>query len=196
MWRRSRDAPMSDNLRNAGPAGQPSATAPSSGPLSPPRNLVPWPAPGESRVRGPLSTDPVDVAKHSHVFCRPTYPAAKAIELVLEHIRLDQDRDRLKRATEQLARDKAETEELVRQLERLREQPQARPEPKPERPLGRPSVIAGDLETLRRLRDEHPGSDCRAEFYATLPKGIKQRQVQQRYRDATEELRKRDKRDK
>ena len=38
-WRRSRGAPMSDNSRNAGPAGQPRATAPSSGRPSPPRSL-------------------------------------------------------------------------------------------------------------------------------------------------------------
>jgi hypothetical protein len=113
------------------------------------------------------------------------------IELELARIRQDQDRDRLKRATEQLARDRAETEELVRQLERLRVQQQ--PEPLT---LGRPSVITGDVETLRRLYDENPGSDCRGKFCASLPNGLKQRQVQQRYRDATEELRRRDKRTK
>jgi hypothetical protein len=185
---------MSDSLRNAGPAGRPSATAPSSGPLSPPRNLVPWPAPGESRVRGPLSTDPVDIAKYSHVF-RPLDPRTVEIELELERIRQDQDRDRLKRATEQLVRDKAETEELVRQLERLREQPQPQPQPEPTT-LGRPSVIPRDVEILRTLRAEHRGSLCRGEFIATLPKKLEKNQKNRRYRDADKRLRDGDKSDK
>jgi hypothetical protein len=180
---------MSDNLRNAGPAGQPSATAPSSDPLSPPRNLVPWPAPGESRVRGPLSTDPVDI-KYSHVFRSPD-PRTEEIELELERIRQDQDRDRLKRATEQLARDREETKELVERLKRWQE----REQPEPPTP-GRPSVLPGDIETLRKLRDEHPGSDCRGEFIATLPKNLEKNQKNRRYRDANKRLRDGDKSDK
>jgi len=122
----SRGAPMSDNSRNAGPAGQPRATAPSSGPLSPPRSLsgrsdedptspmrrpAPWPAPGESRVHGPLSVDDVD-EYISRVF-RPPDPAAKAIELRLERIRQDQYQYRLDRAVEALERDRAELKELL-----------------------------------------------------------------------------------
>jgi hypothetical protein len=149
------------------------------------KNLAPWPAPGESRVRGPLSTDPADIAKYSHVFD----PATKAIELVREHIRLDQDRDWLKRANEQLTRDREETKELVRQLKSLQQQPQP-----PTR--GRPSVIPGDGETLRNLRAEHPGSTCRGEFLATLPKDLEKNQKNRRYRDADKWLRDGDKSDK
>jgi hypothetical protein len=190
---------MSDNSRNAGPAGQPRATAPSSGPLSPPRSLpdqsdedptsfvrgpTPWPAPGESHVHGPLSTDRVDEYV-SRVF-RPPDPVAKEIELRLERIRQKRDRYRLKRAIKQLARDQTELEELAGQLERLR-QPQAQPEP-PLRP-GRPTVISGDVETLRTLRAEHPGSPCRGEFIATLPKDLQKRQKAKRYHDADKALR-------
>jgi hypothetical protein len=140
MWCPSRGAPMSDNLRNAGPAGQPRATAPSSGPLSPPRSLsgrsdedptslmkkrAPWPAPGESPVYGPLSIDHIDEYV-SRVF-RPPDPAAKAIELKLERIRLKRGRYQLKSAVEQLARDQKEVEGLVEQLKRLQE-PQRQPQ--------------------------------------------------------------------
>ena len=118
---RSRAAPMSDNSRIAGPAGQPCATASFVGsavaapqpsgrsdedPTISMKKLAPWPAPGESRVHGPLSIDHVDEYV-SRVF-RPPDPAAKAIELELERIRLKQDRYRLKSAVEQLARDRKE----------------------------------------------------------------------------------------
>jgi hypothetical protein len=145
-------------------------------------------------VRGPLSSDPVDIAKYSHV-SRPPDPRTAEIELELERIRQDQDRDRLKRATEQLARDREETKELVRQLERLREQQQAQPEPEPPT-LGRPSVIPGDVEILRTLRAEHRGSLCRGEFIATLPKNLEKNQKNRRYRDANKRLRDGDKSDK
>jgi hypothetical protein len=137
---------MSDSSRNAGPAGQPRATTPSSGRLSPPRSPsgrsdedptspmrgpTPWPAPGESHVHGPLSTDRVDEYV-SRVF-RPPDPVAKEIELRLERIRQDQDRYRLARAVEELVRDRADLEELAGQLKRLREpQPQPQPEPQPQ----------------------------------------------------------------
>lgn len=164
MWCPSRGAPMSDNLRNAGPAGQPRATAPSSGPLSPPRSLsgrsdedptslmkkrAPWPAPGESPVYGPLSIDHMDEYV-SRVF-RPPNPAAKAIELKLERIRLKRGRYQLKSAVEQLARDQKEVEGLVEQLKRLQE-PQPQPQRSGDRPAGDPSAkktrsFSGDCAT-------------------------------------------------
>jgi hypothetical protein len=89
------------------------------------KKLAPWPAPDESGVRGPLSPDHMDEYV-SRVF-RPPDPAAKAIELKLERIRLKRGRYQLKNAVEQLARDRKEMEELAEQLRRLREpQPQRR----------------------------------------------------------------------
>ena len=121
------------------------------------KKLAPWPAPGESPVHGPLSVDHVD-EYISRVF-RPPDPAAKAIELGLERIRQKRDRYRLKRAVEQLARDRKELEGLAEQLKRLRE-----PKPQP-RPRGRRSERRGNKELLRELRDKH-GGDCRGEFCA------------------------------
>jgi hypothetical protein len=147
-------------------------------------NRAPWPAPGESRVHGPLSIDRADeyISRAFH----PPDPAAKAIELGLERIRQKRDRYRLKRAIKQLARDRTELEELAGRLERLRE---PRPKPEPPRGPGRPPVISGDVETLRTLRAEHPGSPCRGEFYATLPKDLEKRQRAKRYHDADKMLR-------
>jgi hypothetical protein len=148
------------------------------------KNPAPWPTPGESRVHGPLSADHAD-EYISRVF-RPTDLVNKEIELGLERIRQDRDRYRLKRDVEQLARDRAEFEELAEQLRRLRE-----PQPQPQR--GRPSVISGDAETLRTLRAAHLGSPCRGEFLATLPKDLQKRQKAKRYHDADEELKRTDK---
>ena len=128
-------------------------------------------------VYGPLSIDHVDEYV-SRVF-RPPDPVAKEIELGLERIRQDQDRYRLKRAVEQLARDREELEELAGQLKRLREpqpEPQAEPEPEPgpelkpepqrqPRPRGRPPEREDNKELLRKLRDKH-GGDCKTEFCA------------------------------
>jgi hypothetical protein len=144
------------------------------------KKVAPWPAPGESSVHGPLSPDHTDEYV-SRVF-RPPDLAAKEIELGLERIRQDRDRYRLKRAVEKLARDREELAELGEQWKRLRE-------PRSQAPLGRPSVIPGDAETLRTLRAEHPGSLCRSKFRATLPKDLQKRQKAKRYRDADERLR-------
>jgi hypothetical protein len=129
------------------------------------RGPTPWPAPGESHVHGPLSTDRVDEYV-SRVF-RPPDPVAKEIELRLERIRQDQDRYRLARAVEELVRDRADLEELAGQLKRLREpQPQPQPEPQPQpRSRGRRSERGDNKELLRELRDKH-GGDCRGEFCA------------------------------
>jgi hypothetical protein len=121
------------------------------------RRPAPWPAPGESCVYGPLSTDHAD-EYISRVF-RPPDLALKAIELKLDQIRLDQDRDRLARDVEELARYREETKELLGQLKRLQE-----PRPQP-RPPGRRSEREENKELLRGLRDKH-GGDCRDEFCA------------------------------
>ena len=142
-------------------------------------------------MHGPLSTDRIDEYV-SRVFLPPD-PATKAIELRLERIRQKRDRHQLKRAVAQLARDHAETDELLKQLECLR-QPQQRAEAEPTPQLepqrGRPSVIPGDVETLCALRAEHPGSRCRGEFLATLPKDLQKRQKAKRYYDADKVTRK------
>jgi hypothetical protein len=140
------------------------------------RRPTPWPAPGESRVHGPLSTDHAD-EYISRVFLPPD-PALREIELELDRIRYEQERDRLARAVEDLARDREETKELIERLKRLQQ-----PQPEPPRP-GRPTVLSGDVETLRTLRDEHLGSLCRGEFIATLPKELQKGQRAKRYRDA------------
>jgi hypothetical protein len=144
------------------------------------RRPTPWPAPGESCVYGPLSTDHAD-EYISRVF-RPPDPALVEIELKLGQIRLDRDRDRLARDVEELARDREETKEPIEQLRRLQQ-------PEPRRP-GRPTVVSRDAETLRTLRAEHPGSLCRGEFIATLPKDLQKGQRAKRYRDADEAERK------
>jgi hypothetical protein len=146
--------------------------------------LAPWPAPDESGVRGPLSLDHMDEYV-SRVF-RPRDPVAEEIGLGLERIRYEQDRYRLERDVEQLARDREELKELAAQLERLR---QPRPQPEPPLRPGRPTVISGDVETLRTLRGEILGSPCRGEFIATLPKDLQKRQKAKRYHDADKMLR-------
>jgi hypothetical protein len=125
------------------------------------KKRAPWPAPGESPVYGPLSIDHMDEYV-SRVF-RPPNPAAKAIELKLERIRLKRGRYQLKSAVEQLARDQKEVEGLVEQLKRLQE-PQPQPQPQ-RRPPGRRSEREENKELLRGLRDKH-GGDCRGEFCA------------------------------
>ena len=106
---------------------------------------------------GPLSIDHIDeyVSRAFH----PPDPAAKAIELKLDQILLKRGRHQLKRAVEQLARDRKEVEGLVEQLKRLQEK---RPQP---RPPGRRSEREEHKELLRGLRDKH-GGDCRGEFCA------------------------------
>jgi hypothetical protein len=146
------------------------------------RNPTPRAAPGESRVHGPLSVDHVD--EYISRLFRPPNPVAKEIELGLERIRQDRDRYLLQRAVEQLARDREELRGLAEQLKCL---PQ--PQPGPQQPRGRPTVISGDVETLRMLRAEHLGSLCRGEFLATLPKDLQKRQKAKRYHDADEMLR-------
>jgi hypothetical protein len=160
MWCPSRGAPMSDNLRNAGPAGQPRATAPSSGPLSPPRSLsgrsdegptspmrrpAPWPAPGESRVHGPLSPDHMDEYV-SRVF-RPCDPGAEEPSGADEEER--------------------EFEEMLAAVRRKKpgHKKVPAPPPKPRRPRGRPG--SDDKKIYAAIRRDHPG-DGKAEFFAAL----------------------------
>jgi hypothetical protein len=162
---------MSDNSRNAGPDGpasfvgsavaapQPFRPDSDEDPTSSMKKLAPWPAPDESGVRGPLSPDHMDEYV-SRVF-RPPDPAAKAIELKLERIRLKRGRYQLKNAVEQLARDRKEMEELAEQLRRLRE-----PQPQ-RRKRGRRSERGDNRELLRGLRDKH-GGDGRSEFCAAF----------------------------
>jgi hypothetical protein len=168
---------MSDNSRNAGPDGHPSALASFVGsavaapqpfrpdsdedPTSPMKKLAPWPAPDESGVHGPLSLDHMD--KYISRAFRPPDPALREIELKLDQIRYEQERDRLKLAVERLARDRKEMEELAEQLRRLREsQPQLQL-----RRRGRRSEREDNKELLRGLRDKH-GGDCRGEFCAAF----------------------------
>jgi hypothetical protein len=133
-------------------------------------------------VHGPLSIHQVD--EYILRLLRPPDPIAKEIELGLERIRYERDRYRLERDVERLARDREELRGLAEQLKGL---PQPQPEPQP--PRGRPTVISGDVETLRTLRAEHLGSLCRGEFLATLPKVLQKRQKAKRYHDADEMLR-------
>jgi hypothetical protein len=126
------------------------------------KKLAPWPAPDESRVHGPLSTDRAD-EYISRVF-RPPDPVAKEIELRLERIHLDQDLDRLKCAAEGLERDRAESKELIGELKRLQAEAATKSALQP-RPPGRPSERVDNKEFLRELRDKH-GGDCRGEFCA------------------------------
>jgi hypothetical protein len=152
------------------------------------KKLAPWPAPGESRVHGPLSTDHMD-EYIARVF-RPRDPVDEELELKLEQLRLDQEKRMLLREVDQLKRDQAELEELKESLERLKEpepEPEAAPESRP--PRGRRPVLPGDMEILAALRLKRPSLSCRTDFYATLPKDIKKHRMAQRYRDADKGLR-------
>jgi hypothetical protein len=146
-------------------------------------NRAPWPAPGESRVHGPLSADCAD-EYIARVF-RPD-PVAEEIEIGLERMRLDRENRILLRETERLARDRAELEELPESLDRLKE-------PEPRAAPGRPPVLPRDKATLRALRLRNPGSSCKTEFYATLPKDIRKGQQAKRYHDADKGLEDEDK---
>jgi hypothetical protein len=60
------------------------------------------------------------------------------------------------------------------------ENPEARPEAA--LPLGRPSVLDGDVERLLALRAANPGSGCRREFERWTGAGKQRARI--RYRDA------------
>jgi hypothetical protein len=148
------------------------------------KKFAPWPAPGESRVHGPLSVDRAD-EYIARVF-RPRDPVAEEIEIKLERMRLDREKRMQRRAVEQLERDQAELEELKESLERLKA-PRAEPEPEAT-PRGRRPVLPGDMKILAALRLKRPGFSCRTDFYATLPKDIKKHRMAQRYREADKGL--------
>ena len=56
-------------------------------------------------------------------------------------------------------------------------------------PLGRPTVLEGDVQLLLDLRRARPGSDCRKEFTAALlSRGLTKERARTRYRDANTEV--------
>jgi hypothetical protein len=48
-------------------------------------------------------------------------------------------------------------------------------------PLGRPTVLGGDVRLLRALRKADPGSDCRVEFAKAIGRKISKRQINARF---------------
>ena len=119
-------------------------------------------------------------------FSRPRDLVAEKTELKLERIRIDREEQLQLRAIDHLERDQAELKELKESLERLKA-PRAEPEPEAT-PRGRRPVFPGDMKIFAALRLKRPGSSCRADFYATLPKDIKKHRMAQRYRDADKGL--------
>jgi hypothetical protein len=152
---------MSDNSRNAGPDGHPSAPASFVGsvvaapqpfrpdsdedPTSPMKKLAPWPAPDESGVHGPLSLDRMD-EYISRVF-RPRDPVAEEPPGTDEEER--------------------EFEEMLAAVRRKKpgHKKAPAPPPKPRRPRGRPR--SDDKKIYAAIRRDHPG-DGKAEFFAAL----------------------------